>query len=92
MLVGIAASQDCKLSPIARALNESILLKKTEERLSHHLADPQLGRAVQEAVVEPAAPRIWEDSAARPAGSGDSSSPTLGPPPSASTHHLESPP
>jgi hypothetical protein len=61
MLVGIAASQDCKLSRIARALNEPILLKKTEERLSHHLADPQLGRQVQEAVVAHAAPHIRED-------------------------------
>ena len=61
MLFGIAASQDCKLSRIARSLNEPILLKKTEERLSHHLADPQLGRRVQEEVVAHAAPRIHED-------------------------------
>ena len=43
MLFGIAASQDCKLSQISRALQEPISLKKTEERLSHHLAEPELG-------------------------------------------------
>ena len=58
MLLGITASEDCKLSRIARALGESITLKKTEDRLSHHLAEPQLGQAVAAQVVAHAARRI----------------------------------
>lgn len=61
MLFGVAASQDCKVSQIARALGEDILLKKTEERLSHHLGDPGLGQRVQEQVVADAARRIHPD-------------------------------
>ncbi len=61
MLLGIAAAQDCKLSQIARSLNEPITLKKTEERLSHHLAEAQLGAAVQAQVVAQAARRISEE-------------------------------
>lgn len=61
MLLGIAAAQDCKLSQIARALAEPITLKKTEERLSHHLAKPQLGAQVQAQMVAQAARRIQED-------------------------------
>jgi hypothetical protein len=61
MLLGIAAAQDCKLSHIARALDEPITLKKTEERLSHHLAQPQLGAAVQAQLVAQAARRIHEE-------------------------------
>lgn len=61
MLFGIAASQDCKLSRIARALAEPITLKKTEERLSHHLATPCLGQEVQEQLVAQAARRIGEE-------------------------------
>jgi hypothetical protein len=61
MLFGIAASQDCKLSQISRALQEPISLKKTEERLSHHLAEPQLGEQVQEQVVGQAAQRIGSE-------------------------------
>ena len=61
MLLGIAASQDCKLSRIARALGEPIALKKTEERLSRHLAEPGLGRQVQAQIVAQAARRIGEE-------------------------------
>jgi hypothetical protein len=61
MLLGIAAAQDCKLSQIARALGESITLKKTEERLSHHLAEPQLGALVQAQIVAQAARRIDQE-------------------------------
>lgn len=61
MLFGISASQDCKLSQVARALGEPILLKKTEERLSRHLATPGLGRAVQEQIVTAAARRVKAD-------------------------------
>ena len=58
MLLGIDDSQDCKLSRIARALSEPIALKKTGERLSRHLATPQLGRQVQAQLVARAAQRI----------------------------------
>jgi len=61
MLLGIAAAQDCKLSRIARALAEPISLKKTEERLSHHLAEPGLGAQVQAQMIAQAARRIQED-------------------------------
>jgi len=61
MLLGITASQDCKLSRIARALGESITLKKTEDRLSHHLAQPQLGQAVAAQIVAHAARRIGDE-------------------------------
>ena len=61
MLLGIDAAQDCKLSQIARALAEPITLKKTEERLSHHLAAPQLGAQVQAQMVAQAARRIQAD-------------------------------
>ena len=42
MLYGIQASEDVKLSNIARSLNESIALIKTENRLSRQLADEDL--------------------------------------------------
>ena len=58
MLLGIAARQDCKLSRIARALGEPIVLKKAEERLSRHLAAPQLGQQVPARLVAQAARRI----------------------------------
>jgi len=61
MLFGVSASQDCKLSQVARVLGEPILLKKTEERLSRHLAAPGLGRTVQRQIVAPAARRVRAD-------------------------------
>jgi hypothetical protein len=61
MFFGISASQDCKLSSISRALGESITLKKTEERLSHHLAAPALAQTVQRQLVAHAARRIHDD-------------------------------
>jgi hypothetical protein len=61
MLFGLSSSQDCKLSQVARALGEDITLKKTEERLSHHLLDPDLGPTVQRQVVAHAARRVRED-------------------------------
>jgi len=61
MLFGVSASQDCKLSRVARVLGEAILLKKTEERLSRHLATPGLGRAVQQQIVAHAARRVTGD-------------------------------
>lgn len=61
MVYGIQASQDVKLSCISRALGEEIALKKTEERLSHHLKFPGMGQAVNEAIVQHAASRIRSD-------------------------------
>lgn len=61
MLFGVSASQDCKLSRVARVLGESILLKKTEERLSRHLATPGLGHTVQQQIVAHAARRVTGD-------------------------------
>jgi hypothetical protein len=58
MLLGIAASEDCKLSEISRALGEPILLKKTEERLSHHLAQAELAQQLQQILLRDAANRI----------------------------------
>jgi hypothetical protein len=61
MLYGMQAAQDVKLSNIGRALGEKIALKKTEERLSHHLAAPGMGQEINEAVVVQAADRVKED-------------------------------
>ena len=61
MLYGVSASQDCKLSQVARVLGEPILLKKTEERLSRHLATPGLGERVQQQIVRQAARRVGPD-------------------------------
>ena len=61
MIYGIQASQDVKLSSISRALGEEIALKKTEERLSHHLQTPGLGQQINEAIVGHASSRIGTD-------------------------------
>ena len=61
MIYGIPASQDVKLSSIGRTLGEEISLKKTEERLSHHLADPELAQQIHEAIAVQAAPRVRRD-------------------------------
>jgi hypothetical protein len=61
MIYGIQASQDVKISSIGRALDEPISLKKTEERLSHHLQARGLGQAVNEALVSHAASRVHAD-------------------------------
>ena len=58
MLFGIQAAQDVKLSQIGRALGEKIALKKTEERLSRHLALPGMGQKVNEVVAADAARRV----------------------------------
>lgn len=50
MLYGLQASKDVKLSCIGRGLDEEILLKKTEERLSRNLVregiDEEIGRVI----------------------------------------------
>ena len=62
MIYGIQAAQDVKLSRIGRALGEEIALKKTEERLGHHLAAPGLGQAVNEQIATDAAWRVRPNS------------------------------
>jgi hypothetical protein len=60
MIFGIEASQDVKLSAIARALGEEIALKKTEERLSHHLQAEGMGQQINEVIAQQAARRVKE--------------------------------
>ena len=61
MVFGLQARQDVKLSSIARALEEDILAKKTEERLSRHLDAPGLAQAVNEQIAAHAAGRVRAD-------------------------------
>ena len=61
MIYGIQASRDVKLSCIARALGEDITLKKTEERLSHHLAAPGMAQTINETIAAAAACHVKHD-------------------------------
>ena len=61
MIYGIEASQDVKLSEIARSLGEDILLKKTSERLSRNLKGPGLGDRINEIIAEDGACRVKAD-------------------------------
>lgn len=61
MFFGIQAGQTTVLSRIARALEEDILLKKTEERLSRHLLAEGLDATVQDAVLAQGAACVHDD-------------------------------
>ena len=61
MFFGIQAGQTTVVSRIARELDEDILLKKTEERLSRHLLDEGLAAMVQRAVLAQGAAYVQED-------------------------------
>ena len=61
MFFGIQAGQTTVLSRIARELEEGILLKKTEERLSRHLLDEGLDAMVQDAVLAQGAACVHDD-------------------------------
>lgn len=61
MLYGLQASKDVKLSCIGRGLNEDILLKKTEERLSRNLAREGLDEGVCLAIAKEGAKRVGKD-------------------------------
>jgi hypothetical protein len=61
MIYGLQASQDVKLSVIARALDEPITAKKTEERLSRHLKVPGLAQRINEQIAQHAAARVHPD-------------------------------
>jgi len=61
MIYGIQAGRDVKLSSIGRSLGEDISLKKTEERLSRHLAIRGLGQKINEAIVEHGSRKVHRD-------------------------------
>ena len=61
MFFGIQAGQTTVLIRIARKLDEDILLKKTEERLSRHLLAEGLDAAVQDAVLAHGADCVHDD-------------------------------
>ena len=61
MFFGIQAGQTTVLCRIARELDEDILLKKTEERLSRHLLAEGLDATVQDAVLAQGAAYVQED-------------------------------
>ncbi len=61
MLYGLQASRDVKLSCIVRGLDEGILPKKTEERLSRNLLREGLDEAVFRAVAAEGAKRVGKD-------------------------------
>lgn len=61
MLYGLQASRDVKLSCIGRGLDEGILLKKTEERLSRNLAREGLDESICLAVAREGAKRVGKD-------------------------------
>ena len=61
MFFGIQAGQTTVLGRIARELEEDILLKKTEERLSRHLLAEGLDAMVQDAVLAHGAAYVHDD-------------------------------
>jgi hypothetical protein len=61
MLFGIQASQDVKLSNIARSLKEEIPLIKTEDRLSRNLRAVELEAELTQQLVKMASRRITAD-------------------------------
>lgn len=61
MVYGIQAAQSVMLTEIGRALEESIPLRKTENRLSRNLQRPELEETVQHNVLRKAAGHIQDD-------------------------------
>jgi hypothetical protein len=61
MIYGIQAGRDVKLSTIGRSLGEDISLKKTEERLSRHLAMRGLGQKINEVIVAHGSRKVHQD-------------------------------
>ncbi len=61
MLFGIQASQDVKLSNIARSLKEEIALIKTEDRLSRNLGAAELATELSPQLAKMASRRITAD-------------------------------
>jgi hypothetical protein len=58
MLFGIQASQDVKLSGIARSLKEEIRLIKTENRLSRNLSKPELEKHLSDGLAAMGSRRV----------------------------------
>lgn len=61
MVFGLQSAKDIKLSNVARALDESIALKKTEERLSRNLAAKGMDETLNEIIASEGASRIGRD-------------------------------
>lgn len=61
MIYGIEAAQDVKLSAITRELGEPIALKKTSERLSHHLQAAGMDQTINDAIAGYAASYVKPD-------------------------------
>jgi hypothetical protein len=61
MLYGIQAGKDIKLSYISRALNESIPLIKTEDRLSRNLDDCDFTDTINNEIVRLAKDKVLDD-------------------------------
>jgi hypothetical protein len=61
MIYGIQASQSVVLTKIARMLEETISIKKVEERLSRQLLRRGMGEKVQENLLAMASERVGED-------------------------------
>jgi len=61
MVYGIQASQSVVLTKVARLLEETITIKKVEERLSRQLLRPGLGAKVQDNLLRLAAPLVEKD-------------------------------
>jgi len=61
MLYGIQAGKDIKLSCITRALNESIPLLKTEDRLSRNLDDCDFTDTINNEIVRLAKDKVLDD-------------------------------
>lgn len=61
MAFGLQSAKDIKLSNVARALDESIALKKTEERLSQNLAEEGMDEKLNAIIANEGASRIGRD-------------------------------
>jgi hypothetical protein len=61
MIFGLLAGKDVKLSTISRKLDETVKLKKTEERLSRNLNTLGMDRIINREVANAAARRIHKD-------------------------------
>ncbi len=61
MVFGLQSAKDIKLSNVARALDEPIALKKTEERLSRNLAAEGMDEKLNAIIADEGASRIGRD-------------------------------
>jgi hypothetical protein len=59
MIYGIQARGSVRLSEVARALDEKILLKKVIERLSRNLGRDSLSECIGEAVLREGSLKVW---------------------------------